>query len=160
MPPPAREAVRQAIRANRATKKEAGGPSSGTSVLVRPDSKEIEIEFTAVPLALDGRRSLMVMFRDVTEMKRLAREFKALTQIASQVAFAGSLQATLNKLAENVVRAPGTVAAGVRLVDEGAQDLRCFGLDGLPDGPEAEARWREAVQRGARMPNTDSVREK
>ena len=160
MPPHAREALRQAIQAHKATKKEPGVPLSGTSVLVRPDSKEIEIEFTAVPHALDGRRSLMVMFRDVTEMKRLAREFKALTQIASQVAFAGSLQATLNKLAENVVRATGTVAAGVCLVDEGTQELRFFGRYGLPEGPEAEARWREAVQRGARMPNTDSVREK
>lgn len=160
MPPHARDALRAAIQKHKATKKEPGVPLHGTSALVRPDGNEFEIEFTAVPIALDGRRSLMVMFRDVTEMKRLAREVKALTQIASQVAFAGSLQATLNKLAENVVRATGTVAAGVCLVDEDTQELRFFGRYGLPEGPEAEARWREAVQRGARMPNTDSVREK
>src|SRR2546428_456237 len=85
---------------------------------------------------------------------------KPSTQIASRVVLAGSLQATLNKLAENVVRATGTVAAGVCLVDEDSQELRFFGRYGLPEGPDAEARWREAVQRGARMPNTDSVREK
>jgi len=160
MPPHARDALRTAIKNHKATKKEPGVPLRGTSALVRPDGEEFEIEFTAVPLALDGRSSLVVMFRDVTEMKRLAREVKALTQIASQVAFAGSLQATLDKLAENVVRATGTVAAGVCLVDEESQELRFFGRYGLPEGPDAEARWKEAVKRGARMPNTDSVREK
>jgi len=167
MPPHAREALRQAIQAHKATKKEPGVPLSGTSVLVRPDSKEIEIEFTAVPLALDGRRSLMVMFRDVTEMKRLAREFKALTQIASQVAFAGSLQATLNKLAENVVRATGTVAAGVCLVDEGTQELRFFwplwiargsGSGGQVEGSGAARRPHAEYRFRAREKDLDSLR--
>src|SRR2546430_8503884 len=99
MPPHAREALRQAIQAHKATKKEPGVPLSGTSVLVRPDSKEIEIEFTAVAPAADGRRALMVMFRDVRETKRRAREFKAVSQIAPQAAFAGSRPAPLNKLA-------------------------------------------------------------
>src|SRR3989449_11462757 len=62
MPPHAREALRQAIQAHKATKKEPGVPLSGTSVLVRPDGEEFEIEFTAGPLVVHGRGGLRGLF--------------------------------------------------------------------------------------------------
>ncbi len=159
MPPYARDTLRNAIRDHEATK-EAGTILRGTSVLARPDGEEFEIEFTAVPLLLDGHCPVVVMFRDVTETHHLSRKVEALTRIAAHAAFAGSLEATLEKLAEHVVQATGTVAAGVCLVDENLEDLRIFGSYGFPKGPDVEARWKEAVRRGARLPNTDSVREK
>lgn len=158
MPSYARDALRNAIRDHEATK-EPGTILRGTSVLARPDGEEFEIEFTAVPLMLDGHCPVVVMFRDVTETHHLARKVEALTQIAAHAAYAGSLRATLEKLAQKVVQATGTVAAGVCLIDDD-NAVRFFASHGLPKGPEAEANWKEAIRRGARLPNIDSVREK
>jgi len=159
MPSHARDALREAIEKHKATKA-FGTIMRGDSVLVRGTGEQIEIEYTAAPFIVDGRILVTIMFHDVTETRRLTREVEALTQIASRVAFADSLEATLDKLAESVVRATGTVAAAVCLVGEGEGGGRVFGKYGLPTGPEAEARWREAVQRGAELPNLESVRER
>ncbi|MGQ0568722.1 MAG: histidine kinase [Armatimonadota bacterium] len=159
MPPHARDALRDAIQKHAATQA-FGTIMRGASVLMRHDGAEFEIEYTAAPFMIDGQRLVVIMFRDVTETRRLAREVDALTRIASQVAFAGSLEATLDKLAQNVVHATGTVAAGVCLLDVDGRSPRVFGSYGIPKDPEAEARWQEAVQRGARMPNLESVDQK
>ncbi len=158
MPPQAREAMHEAIRRHEATQA-PGTIMRGSSVLTRPDGEEFEIEYTAALLMLNGRCLVAVMFHDVTEMHRMARKVEALSEIASMVAFAESLETTLGKLAQSVVRATGTVACGVCLVDEKGE-FRVWGSYGLPNDPEAEAQWKEAVRRGARMPNVDSVRER
>ncbi|OLC30825.1 MAG: hypothetical protein AUH31_03850 [Armatimonadetes bacterium 13_1_40CM_64_14] len=158
VPPHAREAHLKAIEEHKA--KKAFGIMRGSSVLKRADGKEFEIEYTAAPLLIDRRKLVVIMFHDVSETKRLAREVGALTEVASHAAFAGSLKATLDKLAETVVTATGTVACVVCLMAENLEDLVVIGRHGLPEGPEAQARWAEAVRRGAKMPNTDSVRVK
>jgi PAS domain S-box-containing protein len=158
MPPQARDAMHEAIRNHEATQA-PGTIMRGNSVLKRPDGEEFEIEYNAALLMLNGRCLVAVMFHDVTEMQRMARKVEALSEIASMVAFAESLETTLAKLAQSVVRATGTVACGVCLVDEKGE-FRVWGSYGLPNGPEAETRWKEAVRRGARMPNVDSVRER
>src|SRR5258708_34867932 len=43
---------------------------------------------------------------------------------------------------------------------ENLEYLVVIGRHGLPEGPEAQARWAEAVRRGAKEPHTDSVRVK
>ena len=158
MPPQARDAMHEAIRNHEATQA-PGTIMRGNSVLARRDGEEFEIEYTAALLMLNGRCLVAVMFHDVTEMQRMARKVEALSEIASMVAFAESLETTLGKLAQSVVRATGTVACGVCLVDEKGE-FRVWGSYGLPNDPEAEAQWKEAVRRGARMPNVDSVRER
>lgn len=159
MPPQARDALHDAIQKHEATQP-FGTIMRGTSVLARPDGQEFDIEYTAAPFMIDGQCLVIIMFHDVTETRRLAREVKALTQIASQMAFSGSLEATLDKLAENVVHATGTAAAGVCLVDEHLEEFQFFGSYGIPKGPEAEAAWKEAKRRGAQMPNLESVGQK
>ncbi len=160
MPPPAREAVHEAIQQHDATQP-PGTIMRGGSVLKRPDGEEFEIEYAAALLMLDGRCLVAVMFHDVTETRRLAREVEALTQIASQVAFAGSLEATLEKLALNVVRATGTAACNVCLVGGEGEQFKVFGSYGIPRDPDWEARWQEAARRGARIPGLfESVRGK
>ncbi len=158
MPEHARERLHALIEEHAATKP-FGTIMRGTSVLMRSDGEEREIEYTASPFIVDGRRLVTIMYHDVTETRRLAREVQALTQIASRVAFGDTLELTVDKMAETVVRATGAVASGVCLVDEEGH-VRVFGSYGLPKGPEAEARWREAVQRGAELPNLDSIRER
>jgi len=163
MPPYAREALHEAIKQHDATQP-LGTIMRGNSVFTRADGEDYETEFTAALLMLDGRCLVTVMFHDVTEMKRTARKVEALSEIASQVAFAESLETTLGKLAQSVVRATGTVACAVFLVDENgkcrltADGRFVWGDYGLPSDPEAEAQWREAARRGA-GPNIDSVRE-
>ncbi|MGH2435453.1 MAG: histidine kinase [bacterium] len=164
MPPDAREALQAAIKQHDATQP-PGTIMRGTSVMTRKNGEDYEAEFTAALLMLDGRCLVAVMFHDVTEMQRMARKVEALSEIASQVAFAESLETTLSKLAKSVVRATGTVACAVCLVDENgelrltAEGRFVWGAYGLPDDPEAQAQWREASRRGAR-PNIDSVRER
>ncbi len=158
MPPQVRKAHLEAVKEHAA--KAPGTIMRGASVLVRADGEQFEIEYTAAPFMIDGRCLVAVMFRDVTETHQLARKVEALTQIASQVAFADSLEAMLDKLAQSVVHATGTVAAGVCLLDGEGQQLRVFGSYGLPKDPEAEACKQEAVRRGAELPNLESVRQK
>lgn len=160
MPPRAREEMHEAIRRHDATQP-PGTIMRGGSALRRPDGEEFEIEYAAALLVLDGRSLVAVTFHDVTETRRLAREVEALTQIASQVAFAGSLEATLEKLALSVVRATGTSACTVCLKDGDRPQFKVFGSYGIPHDPDSEARWQEAAKRGARIPGLfESVQQK
>jgi PAS domain S-box-containing protein len=164
MPADARAALQEAIKQHEATQP-PGSIMRGGFVMTRANGETYEAEFTAALLMVDGRCLVAVMFHDVTEMQRMARKVEALSEIASQVAFAESLEPTLSKLAKSVVRATGTAACCVFLVDERGE-LRLttdgrfiWGSYGLPQDPEAEALWREARRRGAK-PNIDAVRER
>jgi PAS domain S-box-containing protein len=159
MPPRACEAMSEAIRQHDATQPQ-GTILRGTSVLARREGGEFEIEYAAAPMVVDGRCLVAVLFHDVTGTRQLAREGEALTQIASQMAFAGSLEATLDKLAHSVVRATGTAACTVVLVEKEEQ-FRVWGSYGIPHDPDAQTRWEEANKRGAQIPGlVESVREK
>ncbi len=159
MPPRAREAMYEAIRQHDATQP-LGTIMRGASVLARREGGEFEIEYAAAPMVVDGRCLVAVMFHDVTETRRLAREVEALTQIASQMTFAGSLEATLERLAHSVVRATGTAACTVCLVDSEEQ-FRIWGSHGIPHDLDAQTRWEEGARRGARIPGLlESVRGK
>ncbi|HET7077679.1 MAG TPA: GAF domain-containing protein [Chloroflexia bacterium] len=76
--------------------------------------------------------------------QELARKNAALAQIASNVAFAGSLEATLHALARNVVQATSAAACAVVLIDEVGETVRLASCWGLPDGYAAamEGTWR------------------
>jgi PAS domain S-box-containing protein len=135
----------------------SGTPAGGSATIRRPDGEEREVEYK-LHLLEDARPLVTALLKDVTDARRAARKAEALAQIASRVAFADSLEGTLDKLAQNVTRATGTVASGVCLVDEQGE-FQVFGSYGIPKDPEAEARWREASQRGAKLPNLESFRE-
>ena len=63
-----------------------------------------------------------------------ARMTSALAQIASRVAFGGSLQSTLDDLCEQVVGATGAVGAAVALFEGASRQARMVGTYGLPEG--------------------------
>lgn len=157
MPPDARTALHDAITEHELTQP-PGTIMRGTFGMTRADGEDYEAEFTAASLVLDGRCFVAVMFHDVSEMVRLTRKVEAFSEIASQVAIAESLETTLDKLAQTVVRATGTVACAVFLVDEQGE-FRMSGSHGLPREPDMVARWNETVRRGAPMPYCDSARE-
>ncbi|MEA2576312.1 MAG: hypothetical protein QOH93_3610 [Chloroflexia bacterium] len=68
------------------------------------------------------------------EAQEAVRRTTAMAQIASSVAFEGSLEAVLNDLARNVVQATGAEASAVLLLDEQTGDTVYAGAYGLPDG--------------------------
>ncbi|HEY0068901.1 MAG TPA: GAF domain-containing protein [Chloroflexia bacterium] len=68
------------------------------------------------------------------EAQEAVRRTTALAQIASSVAFEGSLETILDDLARNVVQATGAEACAVLLLDEQANDTVYAGAYGLPEG--------------------------
>jgi PAS domain S-box-containing protein len=79
--------------------------------------------------------------------QELARKNAALAQIASNVAFAGSLEATLHALARTVVQATRAIACSVVLIDEVRETVRLASCWGLPEAYPAalESTWRTGV---------------
>lgn len=122
----------------------AGGMSRWSSVVVRGDGQLREVEYSATVGTIGGAPHAVLSLRDLTEARQVGRKAEALTQIASTVAFARSLEATLNAVARSVVRATGTVACGILLVDHDVRSMRVYGTYGIP---EAETAGLEACMR-------------
>ena len=105
-----------------------------SSIVVRPNGEERECDAARMGFVVDGRPLVASIFRDVTDIRRLAREAAALGEIAANLAVARSLEATLDVLAESVVRAADAVACSVVLIDEATDAFRVAGAHGLPEG--------------------------
>jgi len=72
--PDYREVVRERIRRSLAT----GQPAPPlTEKFIRLDGTVIDVEVTAVPIIWEGRPAMQVVFRDITERKRMEEELKA-----------------------------------------------------------------------------------
>ncbi len=71
--------------------------------------------------------------------QQASRSTAALAQIASRVAYGGSLQKTLDDICQHVVVATGAAAAGVVLYDTESGQRSMVGAYGLPEG------YKEAV---------------
>ena len=110
---------------------------------VRKDGTVFPAEVYGTPFLYTGRRHTLAIIHDITERaqaqdlleQRVAertRELAALAQVASQVAFGGSLQSTFGVLCRRVVEVTGGLAASVVLRDGSQQ--RMVGTWGLPDG--------------------------
>jgi PAS domain S-box-containing protein len=73
------------------------------------------------------------------QTQKTARSTAALAQIASRVAFGGSLESTLDDISRHVVDATGAVASAVVLIDPDSEEQRMVGTCGLPEGYAAAA---------------------
>jgi len=72
--PDYREVVRERIQRSLAT----GQPAPPlTEKFIRLDGTVIDVEVTAVPIIWEGRPAMQVVFRDITERKRMEEELKA-----------------------------------------------------------------------------------
>ena len=112
----------------------AGDSRRESAIVVRADGEERELDTARMHIDVQGRPLVAAIFRDVTETRRLSREAAALAQVASSVAGAGSLEATLDALATSVVEATRAVACSVVLVDPEVDTFRVVGSAGLPEG--------------------------
>ena len=124
----------------------AGAGDAGdraVATVQRPDGEKREIESAAIAFVVGGQALVASIFRDVTEIRRQAREATALVRVAASLTFDQSIEATLDALAANVVAATRAVACGVGLIDE-EQRYRLAGTCGHPEGFKAasEAAWR------------------
>ncbi|CAN5799319.1 hypothetical protein BH20CHL1_BH20CHL1_10020 [soil metagenome] len=125
-----------------------GFPGRRSSIVVRPDGSERDIEYSTMSLHHEGRPLVASIFHDITDELQQEREASALAQIASSLTLAQSMDDTLNALAASVVRATRAVACSVVLVDESGQDVKTVGADGFPgDALEAyTSTWSAATQ--------------
>lgn len=111
-----------------------GFPGRRSSVILRPDGTERDIEYSTMSLSHEGRPLVASIFHDVTEERQQEREASALVQIASSLTLNQPLEATLNALSESILRATRAVANSVTLVERGSLELKTVGAAGFPDG--------------------------
>ncbi len=137
-------------------------PQQGVGQLIRANGEEFEMEYVEAPIVIEGRLFIVVMFRDVTETRRLSRNAAAFSQIASTVAVAGSVEQTLDALAHHVVEATGTLHCGLFLIDERDQAIRVYGESEHYDTDPREEReaWEAVIRAGAPAPGFEAVLKK
>ena len=83
---------------------------------------------------VDGQESrFAVMFRDVTEAKQQERRLAAFARTASSLAYAGSLQQVLDRVAADVLPPTGAAACAIVLIDPHTLSFRMAGTAGLWD---------------------------
>lgn len=83
---------------------------------------------------VDGQESrLAVMFRDVTEARQQERRLAAFARTASSLAYAGSLQQVLDRVAADVLPPTGAVACAIVLIDPDSHAFRMAGTAGHRD---------------------------
>jgi len=75
---------------------------------------------------------IAVMFRDVTEARRQDRRLATFARTAASLAFAGSLQQVLDRVAADVLSPTGAVACAIVLIDPRTKAFRMAGTTGMP----------------------------
>jgi len=101
---------------------------------------------------VDGQESrIAVMFRDVTEAKQQERRLAAFARTASSLAYAGSLQQVLDRVAADVLLPTGGVACAIVLIDPASHTYRMAGTAGLWD--DYLVRVEECRRLGAPLPS-------
>jgi PAS domain S-box-containing protein len=118
-----------------------------SSIARRSGDREHAFEYAALPCTFAGEPAVAVMLRDVTEHRELERRATALAAIGASMAYAGSLEATLEGLARQVVRAIGIQACLMWVFDEERKRPFVGGTYGLPAGyvTAVDALWQADV---------------
>lgn len=115
--------------------------------------------YSGYTLALDdcGDARVAILLHETTDQMRARREAEALARVAAATAFAGTLESTMDALAEAVVSAAGSDACSVVIFEESPMRMRLIGSSGLPEnyGREFDAIWKNA----APVPNAQEALE-
>jgi PAS domain S-box-containing protein len=128
------------------------------SVLVRPSGEKREIECSYTAIVNAGKRLHAVRIRDISPLLQLERKVEVLTQFATNMAYADSLEAILNALARSVVCATGIMACLIPLLDGTPPQFRVVGSHGLPAGYAAGV--GRLVQAGTYLPSLQAFKER
>lgn len=105
-----------------------------SSVVLRPDGEEREIEYTNTHFEVDGQTIVSAIFHDVTDLRRQAREAATLADIASTMTVNLSMEETVNALARNVVESTTAMASAVIIVNKEMNRFNVAGTCNLSDG--------------------------
>lgn len=106
----------------------------------------------------DGTVSL-VSFRDVTDERRRLRRIAAVARTAAKLATQGSLSATLNALAHEVLRTDALAAVQILTLGDDSRGLRIMGSAGFRHLPGFFDRLLECRERGASLKMLDALRQ-
>lgn len=101
------------------------------TMLGRDGEREVVLHHTR--LELGGQVLMTGIVEDVTETRRVRREAVALAQNAASLGITRSLDATLDAIAQSVVKTTSAIACAVYLLEKDG-DLRTAGTFGLPRG--------------------------
>jgi PAS domain S-box-containing protein len=108
-------------------------------------------EFAYRALPMPNRPDLTVVaFRDVTDERHRQRRVAAIARSSVKLASAGSLTATLDALAREVVRTDALAGMQILTVDDN-NGLRIMGSAGFPHWPDFFDRLLECRNRGAKL---------
>jgi signal transduction histidine kinase len=92
-----------------------------------------------------------VWFGDVTDASRQQERLTAIVRAASSVADAGSLRATLDEVAREIVKTTGIAAVQILAVDDPRDDLRVLGMAGFGEAADFVERLSACRRLGARV---------
>ncbi|WP_205857739.1 ATP-binding protein [Phytoactinopolyspora endophytica] len=124
---------------------------SGEHVSTWQPPREAPREFAYRALPVSGRPDLTVVaFRDVTDERHRQRRVAAVARSSAKLASAGSLSATLDVLAREIVHTDALAGVQILTVDDN-DGLRIMGSAGFPHWPDFFDRLLECRARGARL---------
>ncbi len=113
-----------------------------------PDGRGRDLRYRMEPLRGAG---YAVRFSDVTRERRQQERLTAITRAASSVADAGSLHATLDAVAREIVLTANIAAVQILAVDNPADELRVLGMAGFGDVTDFTERLAACRRRGAKV---------
>lgn len=98
------------------------------------DAGRVAVEYTENSLGAGSGARTAVFFRDVTEGLREQERLAAFARTASSLAYTGSLQQVLDRVAAFVLWPTGAVACAIVLIDPATRTFRMAGTSGHLDG--------------------------
>ncbi|WP_109529331.1 PAS domain-containing sensor histidine kinase [Nocardia aurea] len=101
--------------------------------------------------SLTKGEGVVAAFRDVTDERHRQRRVAAIARSAAKLASQGSLAATLDALAEEVLQTDAVAAVQILTIDPGSQTLRIMGSAGFGHWPDFFDRLVECQERGASL---------
>jgi signal transduction histidine kinase len=119
-------------------------PGGGTDALAGGGRREVE--YSDIPLEVQGQHLVVRTFRDVTEERRAMRWQATLTHVAARVALAESLEATLDTVAACLLESTQMSGCAAIVFDGEPARLRVAGTAGLP--ADYAERFQRALQSG------------
>ena len=112
---------------------QSGEPGTRFAEVAVGDGGSVVLEYVENGFVEGQESRLAVMFRDVSEAKQQERRLAAFARTASSLAYAGSLQQVLDRVAADVLPPTGAVACAIVLIDSDSHAFRMAGTAGHRD---------------------------
>ncbi len=122
-----------------------------------PDGRRRDLEQRLAPVAGGG---CVVWFSDVTDTVRQQERLTAITRAASSVADLGSLHATLDAVANEVVMTASISAVQIKAIDDPHADVRLLGMAGFGAAADFVERLSACRRLGARVHFLEAFQER